>query len=268
VAINPPVDIIYGIAQLDNYYKAHNHWSQEELVERGTIALGKMMAVSQRHYLLHYDDDPLIKTDYGEDDHPLNIEKDEAKFLVGYAFKMTLQEMMHSMHRRGLLPDTANEYKWYNKTDNYNEFLKMNFHDYMKEVFMYHHRNRFGENVSEEEFMEKIAYYSHMKSFKEHFMDNPDIRIVHTMNDFLVDDKSRKWLKETFKGKIVFFEHGGHLGNLHYNKVHKQIYTFLEPEPFSTPKEMKYHRETYASLADPYNVPSNPPDGSEFHNPR
>jgi len=268
VAVNPPVDIIYAIMQLDNYYSAHNHWSQKELVERGTIALGKMMAVSQRHYLLHYDNDPLIKTDYDETDHPLNIEKDEARFLVGYAFKMNLQEMMYSMHRRGLLSHMKSEYKWYNNTDNYDDYLKMNFHDYLKKVFMYHHRNRFGKNVSEEEFMEKVAYYSHMKSFKEHFVDNPDIRIVHTMNDFLVDDKSRKWLKETFKEKIVFFEQGGHLGNLHYNKVHKQIYEFLKPEPFSTPEEMKYHRETYASLAAPYNVPSIPPGSSEFHNPR
>ncbi len=268
MAINPPVDLIYGMIRLDNYYNAHKPWSEEELVERGTIALGKMLAISQKHYLLHDDNDPLIKTDYDDIDHPLNIEKAEARFLVGYSFKMTLQEMMHSMHRRGLLPHIENEYKWYNKTDNYDEFLKMNFNDYLKNVFMYHHRNRFGKNVSEEEFMEKIAYYSHMKSFKEHFAGNPDIRIVHTMNDFLVDDKSRKWLKETFKEKIVFFEHGGHLGNLYYNKVHKQIDNFLKPEPFSTPEEMKYHRETYASLAAPYNVPSIPPGNSEFHNPR
>lgn len=268
MVINPPVDLIYGIARLDNYYSSYQHWSEEELVERGTIAIGKMMAVSQKHYLIHDEDDPLIKTDYNDEtDHPLNIEKDEARFLVGYAFKMTLQEMMHSMHRRGLLPHIKDQYKWYNKTDNYDDFLKMNFHDYLKKVFMYHHRDRFGENISEEEFMEKIAYYSHMKSFKEHFVDNPDIRIVHSMNDFLVEDKSRKWLKETFKEKIVFFEHGGHLGNLHYNKVHKQIYDFLEPEPFSTPQEMKYHRETYASMAAPYNIPSNPPGNSEFHNP-
>ncbi len=268
LAINPPVDLIYGIVQLDNYYNSHKHWSEEYLMEHGTIALGKMMAVSKKHYLIHDDDNPLIPTSHDTTKHPLNIEKDEAQFLVGYAFKMTLQEMMYSMHRRGKLPHIKNEYKWYNKTDNYDEFLKMNFQDYLKKVVMYHHKDRFGKNVSEEEFMEKIAYYSHMKSFKEHFADNPDIRIVHTMNDFLVDDKNRKWLKETFKEKIVFFEHGGHLGNLHYNKVHKQIYDFLKPEPFSTPKEMKYHRENYASLAAPYNVPSIPPGNSEFHNPR
>ena len=268
VAINPPVDILYAIAQLDKYYNAHRPWSEEELVERGTIALGKMMAVSQKHYLINDNDDPLIQTRYDDFGHPLNIEKAEARFLVGYAFKMNLQEMMHSMHRRGLLPHIKAEYKWYNKTDNYDEFLKMDFNDYLKKVFMYHHRNRFGENVSEEKFMEEVAYNSHMKSFKGHFVDNPDIRIVHTMDDFLVDDKSRKWLKETFKEKIVFFEHGGHLGNLHHGKVHKQIYDFLKPEPFSTPEEMKYHRETYASLAAPYNVPSIPPDNSEFHNPR
>jgi len=268
LAINPPVDLIYGMTQLDNYYNIHKQWSENELVEHGTIALGKMMAISKKHYLLHDDDDPVIPTRYDDKHHPLNIEKDEAKFLVGYAFKMTLQEMMHSMHRRGKLPHIKSKYKWHDKTDTYNEFLKINFQDYLKKVFIHHHKNRFGKNISEEEFMGKIAYHSHMKSFKNHFVDNPDIRIVHTTNDFLVHDKSRRWLKETFKEKIVFFEHGGHLGNLHFNKAHKQIYNFLKKTPHIAPKQRDYHKETYASLAAPYSIPSLPPQSSEFHNPR
>lgn len=268
MAINPPVDLIYGMKQLDNYYSTYKHWSEKELVEHGTIALGKMMAISKRQYLLHDKDAIVVPTRHESTHHPLDIEKDEAKFLVGYAFKMTLQEMMHSMHRRGKLPHIESKYKWHDKTDIYNEFLKMDFQDYLKKVLMHHHRDRFGKNISDEEFMEKIAYHSHMKSFKDHFVDNPDIRIVHSMDDFLVHDKSRKWLKETFKEKIVFFEHGGHLGNLHFNKVHDQIYDFLKPVPVSSPKQINYHKENYASLAAPYNIPSTPPGSSEFHNPR
>jgi ABC-type transporter lipoprotein component MlaA/predicted alpha/beta-fold hydrolase len=269
LAINPPVDLMHGMKQLDNYYSTHKQWSKDKLVKNGSIALGKMITVSQKHYLVHDNDDPLIATT-GQDttQHPLNIEKDEAKFLIGYAFKMTLQEMLDSMHRRGKLPHIKTKYKWYNKTDTYDEFLKMNFQDYLKKVFMHHHRDRFGKNISEEEFMEKVAHHSHMKSFKNHFIENPDIRIVHTTNDFLVHDKSRNWLKETFKEKIVFFEHGGHLGNLYFSKVHDQIHDFLKKDKRVTPEQKKYHMETYASLAAPYNVPSNPPASSEFHNPR
>ena len=268
MAINPPADLIYGMKQLDNYYGTHKQWSKEEIVKHGTIALGKMMAISKRHYLLHDKDALIVPSRHESTHHPLDIERDEARFLVGYSFKMTLQEMMHSMHRRGKLPNIEDEYKWYNKTDTYNEFLKMNFEDYLKKVFMHHHKDRFGKNISEEEFMEKVAYHSHMKSFDDHFVDNPDVRIVHSMDDFLVHDKDRKWMKDTFDEKIVFFEHGGHLGNLHFKKVHDQIYAFLQPLPVSSQEQIKYHKDHYASLAAPYNIPSTPPGNSEFHNPR
>ncbi len=268
LAINPPVDLLYGMNQLDNYYNTHKQWTEDELKQRGTIALGKMMALSKKQYARHNDDIPAMLSHYEDTHHPLNFEKDEAKFLIGYAFKMTLQEMMLSMHRRGKLTNLKTKYKWNNKTDIHNETLGMTFHDYLKKVMVHHHKERFGKNVSEEEFMEKIVHHSHMKSFKDHFVDNPDIRIVHTTNDFLVHDKSRKWLKETFKEKIVFFEHGGHLGNLHFNKVHDQIHDFLEKTPHIAPQQRNYHKETYASLAAPYSIPSTPPQSSEFHNPR
>jgi len=268
LAINPPVDLIYGMKQLDNYYKTHKHWSEDEFVERGTVALGKMIALSKKQYARHNDDIPAMLSHYEDTQHPLNFEKDEAKFLIGYAFRMTLQEIMLSMHRRGKLTNLKTEYKWSSQTNIHNETLQMTFQDYLKNVLSHHHKNRFGKNISEEEFMEKISHHSHMKSFKDHFVENPDIRIVHTTNDFLVHDKSRKWLKDTFKEKIVFFEHGGHLGNLHFEKVHDQIYDFLQKDIRVTPQQRNYHKEHYVSLAAPYNVPSIPPGSSEFHNPR
>jgi hypothetical protein len=254
--------------QLDNYYNTHKQWSKEELIQRGTIALGKMMALSKKQYARHNDDIPALLSHYEATHHPLNFDKDEAKFLIGYAFKMTLQEIMLSMHRRGKLTNLKNKYKWNKQTVIHNETLGMNFQDYLRNVMMHHHKDRFGKNVSEKEFMEKVAHHSHMKSFKNHFVDNPDIRIVHSVNDFLVHDKSRKWLKETFKEKIVFFEHGGHLGNLHFEKVHDQIYDFLQKAPHISPKQRNYHGERYTSLATPYSVPSMPPVSSEFHNPQ
>ena len=268
LAINPPVDLIYGMNQLDNYYNIHKQWSKEKLVQRGTVALGKMMALSKKQYARHTDDIPVMLSHYEDTHHPLNFEEDEAKFLIGYAFKMTLQEMMISMHRRGEKTNLEGKHEWSSQTDIHNETLKMTFQDYLKEVMVHHHKDRFGKDVSDEEFIEKMADVSHMKSFADHFEGNPDIRIVHTSNDFLVHDKSRKWLKETFEEKIVFFEHGGHLGNLHYTKVHEQIHDFLKPHPFSNPQEKNYYKEHYVSLAAPYSVPSIPPISSEFHNPR
>lgn len=198
----------------------------------------------------------------------MNIEREEAQYLIGSAFKMNLQEILFSMHRRGKFTNLKTEYQWSNKGDLYDETQQLTFNDYVRNVLAHHFKQRFGKNISKEEFVEKIAGIANMHSFEEHFRDNPDIKIVHTRNDFLLSDNDRLWLKEVFKEQIVFFEHGGHLGNLHFRKVHNKIRELVEPTPVSSPEQRKYHRETYVSLAAPYSVPNVPPSGSDFHNPQ
>ncbi|MDD5696989.1 MAG: MlaA family lipoprotein [Victivallaceae bacterium] len=267
LAINPPVDLMYGVSQLDNYYDSHRKWTREQLIEHGAAAFGKMMQIIQIPYQYH-----AVRQGKPNPDewthHGLTITQDEARFIIGYSFKMTLQDAVISMYRRGRLTGLKTQYRWYNKTDIYNEILKMSFRDYLKKILMYYYKGHFDDHVSEPEFMEKFAEVSSLQSFKNHLADNPDIRIVHTRDDFLLNEEDRGWLKDIFKEKIAFFEHGSHLGYLHFRKVHDQVITFLQPGTVITPEQQNYYREHYASLAAPYSVPSVPPLNSEFHNPR
>ncbi len=265
LAINPPVDLIYGMDQLDSYFNIYKKWSKAEFVRRGTVAFGKMMKIAKKQYRWY---NPANQAGNEDACRQLTIDKDNAELLIGYAFKMTLQQIVMSMHRRGRLTGLKTRYRWNNKAEIYNEILKMSFRDYLKQILYPDYKGRFGKNISLKEFIEKFSYASTMESFKDHLVDNPDIRIIHTMDDFLVRDTGRRWLKETFDEKVVFFEHGGHLGNLYFHKVHKRIFDFLRETPVASPEQQRYYGKHYASLAAPYSVPSIPPGSSEFHNPR
>jgi phospholipid-binding lipoprotein MlaA len=74
LAINPPVNLLYSINQLDKYYNIHNQWSKDELVKRSTVAFGKMMVVAQRRYRFHDEVHPEAPSFYEADHHRLNIE--------------------------------------------------------------------------------------------------------------------------------------------------------------------------------------------------
>ena len=268
LAINPPVNLLYSINKLDKYYNIHKQWPKDELIKRSTVAFGKMMVVAQRRYRFHDDVNPETPSFYEAAHHRLDIEKEEAQYLIGSAFKMNLQEILFSMHRSGKFTNLKTEYKWCNKDDLYDETMQLTFNDYVRKILFEHHKHRFGKNVTEAEFVEKISNAANMHSFEEHFIDNPDIKIIHTKNDFLLTDQDRLWLKDVFKDEIVFFEHGGHLGNLHFRQVHNKIRELLRPTPVVSQEQRKYYRETYVSLAAPYSIPSMPPPGSDFHNPR
>ena len=267
-AINPPSDLLYGVAQLDRYFEIHEGWSKKEFVQRGKIAFGKAMAITKNQYRWYDSINTPKLSRYEITHHKLAIDKDNAKLLIGYAFRMTLQEILLSMHRRGKLTGLKTQYDWSNQEDVYDEILRMSFRGYMEQVLFPLFRDRFGKNVTLDEFEKKMGSISTIESFTNHLVDNPDIRIIHTMNDFLLRDEDRIRMKEIFGDKIVFFEHGGHLGNLHFLTVQKKMHALIKRPPLVPPERQRYYREHYASLAAPYSVPSIPPPNSEFHNPR
>ncbi|MDD5727611.1 MAG: VacJ family lipoprotein, partial [Victivallales bacterium] len=134
LAINPPINLFYGMKKLDEYFNIHKKWTQEEVVERGTMAFGKMMDIAQKHYRTYDPAHPFRSEDLSAADaihHQVNVEKDDARFLIGYSFRMTLQEVLLSMHRRGKLTGLKTKYKWCNKGEIYDEILKMDFNDYL-----------------------------------------------------------------------------------------------------------------------------------------
>jgi hypothetical protein len=61
---------------------------------------------------------------------------------------------------------------------------------------------------------------------------NPKVRVIHNINDFLVNDSDLKWLHKTFEEKITFFSAGGHLGNLYRPEVQSRILEYMKDKAF------------------------------------
>ena len=71
--------------------------------------------------------------------------------------------------------------------------------------------------------VDELLADSELKAFAGKIKDHPGVRIFHNYDDFLLSDSERRFLDRNFAGKMIWFSNGGHLGNLYYLPVQKQL---------------------------------------------
>ncbi len=233
VAINPPVNLKYGLAELDKYYNSMRQWgSDRQQFEQMMNAAGKFMLLIRRKYpWKDYTDSILCKADKAavvtakaHNPYHVSLDETEAKVLVGYSFKRTLDEIIVSIHHRRNLGILATPYSWGNRTALYHELVDYSFNKYLNTFAVKYYSEKWQRQVTPDE----LNQQSSLTAIGPQLAANSNVRIIHSLNDFLESDSDRIWLKNTFTDKIVFFEYGGHLGNLYLKKLHDIMLSMLD----------------------------------------
>jgi ABC-type transporter lipoprotein component MlaA/predicted alpha/beta-fold hydrolase len=243
VAINPPVNLLYGMKQLDEYYATRFKWGDDsQEFERMLNAAGKYLMLLKRKYpwkgypdastaavksgnATNKNNKPHTESKSGQDDiYQVTLKEDEARVLVGYSFKMTLDEVIVSIHHRQNLGVLKTPYRWGSRTALYHELTNYSFDKYLNNFIIKYYSDKFKRQVT----MEEMNRESSLTAIGPQLSVNSRVRVIHSMNDFLESDTDRIWLKNTFGEKIVFFKYGGHLGNLYLKQMHDSIINMLE----------------------------------------
>jgi hypothetical protein len=248
VAINPPVNLLYGMKQLDEYYATRLKWGDDsQEFERMLNAAGKYLMLLKRKYpwkgypdastaavksgnATNKNNKPQTESKSGQDDiYQVTLKEDEARVLVGYSFKMTLDEVIVSIHHRQNLGVLKTPYRWGSRTALYHELSNYSFDKYLNNFIIKYYSDKFKRQVT----MENMNSESSLTAIGSQLSGNAKVRIIHSMNDFLQSDTDRVWLKNTFGEKIVFLKYGGHLGNLYLKQMHDTIINMLESNKLS-----------------------------------
>ncbi len=241
LAINPPVDLLYGLRRVDEYFNVWREWDKEEIMDKAVAALGKYLLILRNKYPWKDYPEPGVQSFREEvvsDDHEKTIElkideryqtkisEDEAKLLVGYSFKRTIEEIMVSIHRRRDLGVLKTPYSWGGRSELYRELVAFNFNDYVNKVLLKYYSEQLGLKLT----LKELNRQGSMWVLAEHLKSSENIRVIHSLNDFLKTDEHRRWLKDILGDRCVFFEYGGHLGNLYLRSVHETILDMLKQQ--------------------------------------
>ncbi len=203
VALNPPVDLLYSMKQLDAYQKAPGQWPTSVRQERINNAVHKAVAMMAMPKGVEFKEPP--------------FEGIESKYLVGLAFRLTLRNAIYTSQRCHKLGNLDQPLSWWHRQEAYDEILAYSFDDYLNEIILPHYAQ---EGVSGEQFRRE----SDLKRFAAGLRNTPNAHVITSSNDFLLSGADIAWLKRTFTGgRLKLLSRGGHLGGLANPKVHDLI---------------------------------------------
>ncbi len=217
VAINPPVDAVKAVSALDGIGHAWKKWPREQVFERGSFAACKYISMSKKQY-----------KPYGETEkenaryEPLPFSDIEAQALISFNYKITLDEMILSIVRNnGDMNFFKSPCSWGNRTDFYREINQLSFADY-HEMFLLKYRSGIEKcTLSADELNEK----SSLSSIEDFLRNDRNAFIIHSSNDFLESPAERQWLRKTMGDRCVFYNVGGHLGDLYLAGLQSKLAT-------------------------------------------
>lgn len=216
VAVNPPVDMLHAIQTLDAYYDTPLKWP---VADRNA----RMSRVFLRAANLAGDDlTPSV---------PLPFSDEEAHFLIGLSFRLTLRDMIYLARMKANPEGFLAVMRPMRRTRAFREIEAYSFRDYVDLYLRDRARGpseESGRAGTEAMTRESMLANASLASIADALAADSRIRVATNDDDFLLREGDVGWLEETFGGRLTVFPEGGHLGNLHEPGVQAGIMAMFE----------------------------------------
>ena len=222
LAVNPPVDILRSMQRFDALAELSKEWNRRDFFRNADEVMMKYLplvmsrrtfapllspealeAENKRRSELEEPLPPLVQPD-----SRMKLDRIQAGVLIGLSFRMTMRELMMTLVRDGRVPEGAvkTPYSWFRRTALYAELDNISGMDYVRRFILPRYPGKS---------LETLQYESSLYSGADSLKTDDKVRIVHNADDPILDGKEIRFLDETFGRRIIWFDCGGHMGNLY-----------------------------------------------------
>lgn len=222
VALSPPVNLLYGLNQLDNYYDVWRKWPDDKIEQ-------------VKNKAIHLFENPPVS---GTNNLPITSE--EAQFAIGVTFKIILEETIEAIHSRKDFGVLKIPFKSSSRRKLEKEIERISYKDYLNTFLKTSYSDLFGRKISIKDLSKKAS----LPAIQNTLLTNQKIRIIHTTDDFLLTNYDRKWLKTVMGDRLLFFNHGGHLGYFNNPTAQNYIIKAIKGAKFNKDTSKKSRKTT------------------------
>jgi pimeloyl-ACP methyl ester carboxylesterase len=202
VAINPAIDLHYGVKELDDYALAANQWPQSE---REALIDNLFLKVVK-----------LAREAPGPEAGP-PFDATESQLLIGLSFRMVLRDIIYSCESRHDLGVLQNPVSKWRRDAVYQEIMAFSYEDYFRKMVLPYYQ---PQGVALADFKRE----ANLRSYTRGLASNRKARVITNRNDFIKNPSDMSWMNRTFGGgRLTVFPNGGHLGNLGEEKLHDAL---------------------------------------------
>lgn len=219
--INPPVDLLKAIGQID-----------------AMADFGKSYTTGQRNYLQDYAfgmvaaalQNDLDDADYFTNwDRRIRLTASQLAYLIGGELQKSVGDAIYASslaYDRSLLKTPVS---WGSRTGRLQEARSYTLREYVQTLLLPRIQQSSGRQMS----LEKFNAQTSLESISATLAKNPNIFLMHNLDDFLVSPEGFAYLEQVFGERARFYPYGGHLGNLWYDENMKdmmEVFKTLLPE--------------------------------------
>ena len=205
VAIDPPVNLVFGMTQLDKFYEAPLAWP-------AAVRSQTMIATYEKAF---------AQAKAPSSAPPaLNLDANQSRFIIGSGFRFVLRDVIYSSQHRNNQGVLKSQIKDSRREPAYQEIVQYSFEDYIQKFVAPYYLTR-GVDLTD---FQTAATAEDLHSHESALKDHDNVRVIATRNDILLDTKDVSWLQQTFDpSRIALFDQGGHGGNLASPEVQRAI---------------------------------------------
>jgi len=209
VAINPPVRLGYGLEQLDDFYDVPLSMPDDQRQEFVESTLYKAIDLYKKGDL--------------QEGNLLPFTDQQAEFLIGFAFRITLIEVILCSQSRVDLGVLKTQWTQWRRSSVLKEISQYSYADYLYAFALPYFSDGEPTTASFDELMERCNAHSIEGALRK----NKNIRVLTNDDDFLLSAADRDWLREVFGDHLTLHKGGGHLGELYHPDVQKKLMNLL-----------------------------------------
>jgi ABC-type transporter lipoprotein component MlaA len=229
--LDPPVRLLYGMKRLDGFYDVPLALPEPEREAEVRRILRKAVTVASQAQAARLGSGSYSRiesTDIGEatltPEVALPFSNREAEFLIGLAFRRSLQVVLFASQEREDLGVLLTERRRMRRLPVYEEIGDYSFEMYLYAFVLPYYRDRLGTIAS----AEQLIAMNDLHAVADRLRAHPELRVFANRNDFLTSDEDITWLTELVgPERVHFFPRGGHLGNLHRPEVQAEVMASL-----------------------------------------
>ncbi|HOG50359.1 MAG TPA: VacJ family lipoprotein [Lentisphaeria bacterium] len=213
VAINPPVDPIHALQQIDQFFDIPKNWLNPE--QRAEDIFMRLNTAMQAHK----------RQQPGSQPRPLPITREESQFLIGFNLRLALADAICASQKRHNLGLLRRDPDVFRRNAVHTEALGISYMTYAQDYILPQARQQLRQDaMTASELAEGLS----LRAIADCLKNNHRITVLHNRNDFLLADNDLDWLASKLGDRLQVFPAGGHLGNL-YLTEYKTLLTTLLP---------------------------------------
>ena len=182
ISINPPIELLYSMQQIDNNTAEWNK-NPQNLKERVALTAAKVMQLLQDESLQK------DKIEY------LPFSEEEAKLITGFVMHQKLSDLIFTIE------DGHNV----NQSELYSKIRSMNYREYAKKYLLSETYNK----------VEDLGRDTSLYLISDYLKNSNNYKIYHAIDDYLVNHSQLQRLKSYCGNRLVLMNNGSHLGFLY-----------------------------------------------------